>query len=39
MCYPVCGMVYIKETLLLIKNTGPNGAVAMSSTNGLEGTV
>ena len=25
MCYPVCGMVHIKETLLLIGNSSPCG--------------
>ena len=26
MCYPVCGMVHIKEPLLLIKKSSPCGA-------------
>ena len=39
MCYLVCGVVHIKEHLLLIgKITGPGGAVAMSSANWLVGT-
>ena len=28
MCYPICGMMHIKEPLLLIGGTGPDGAVA-----------
>ena len=36
--YPVSGMVHIKEPLLLIGNTSPDGAVVMSSANGLVGT-
>ena len=35
MFYPVCGMVPIKQPLLLV---GPDDAVAMSSANGLVGT-
>ena len=38
MCNPVCGMVHIKEPLLLIRKTGADGAVVMSSANGLVGT-
>ena len=34
MCYPVYGMVHIKEPLLLIGKYQTNGAVAMSSVNG-----
>ena len=38
MCYLLCGMMHMKESLLLIGNTGPDGAVVMSSANGLVGT-
>ena len=29
MCYPLCGMVHITQPLLLIGETGPDGAVVM----------
>ena len=38
MCYPVCGIVHIQQPLLLIRKTGPDGTVVMSSANGLVGT-
>ena len=30
MCYPVCGMVYIKKTLLLIGKSSPCGGSGFS---------
>ena len=35
---PVCEMLHIKDTLLIIGKTGPDGTVAMSSANRLVGT-
>ena len=35
MCYPVCGMMHIKDPMLLIGKTGPDGTVVKSSANGL----
>ena len=37
-CAILCGMMHIKEPLLLIGVTNPDGAVAMSLANGLVGT-
>ena len=31
MCYPVCGMMHIKESLLLIKKSSPYGGSGVSS--------
>ena len=40
MCYPVCKMVHIiiKDPLLLIRKSSPDGTVAKSLANGLVGT-
>ena len=37
MCYPVCGMVHIKEPLLLIGNCSPCGGSGFSLPRSLSG--